>query len=51
MASIQNQAAWLPFAKARPLQVGPAPKPSPLPAEIVIKVAYVAINPVDYGVL
>ena len=50
MADIQNQAAWLPYAKATPLQVGPAPKPSPLPTEVVIKVAYTAINPVDYGV-
>ncbi|KAJ5370881.1 alcohol dehydrogenase [Penicillium cataractarum] len=49
MADIQNQAAWLPYAKATPLQVGPAPKPSPLPTEVVIKVAYTAINLVDYG--
>jgi NADPH:quinone reductase-like Zn-dependent oxidoreductase len=50
MAYIRNQAAWLPYAKATPLQVGPAPRPSPSSTEVVVKVAYVAINPLDCGV-
>lgn len=49
MAAIQNQAAWLPYAKATPLQGGPAPRPNLLPADLVIKVAYAAIHPVDCG--
>ncbi|OOQ89305.1 hypothetical protein PEBR_27341 [Penicillium brasilianum] len=49
MAAIQNQAARLPYAKATPLQGGPASRLNLLPADLVIKVAYSAINPVDCG--
>ena len=45
-----NRAAWLTAAKATPLVVGPGPKPAPLADEVVIRVGYVAINPVDWKV-
>lgn len=50
MASFENQAAWQTEAKARPLNVGPGPVPNPSEDEVVIKVAYAAVNPVDYMV-
>ncbi|KIW06957.1 uncharacterized protein PV09_02616 [Verruconis gallopava] len=47
---IKNEAAWLVAEKARPLQVRPAPPPPPNLAanEVVIKVAFAAVNPTDY---
>ncbi|KAJ5408943.1 alcohol dehydrogenase [Penicillium cosmopolitanum] len=48
MPSFINEAAWIASAKSKPLQVGPAPAPIPEENEIVIKVAYAAINPVDW---
>ena len=45
-----NRAAWLMAAKASPLVVGPGPKPMPLADEVVIRVAYAAINPIDWKV-
>jgi hypothetical protein len=42
-----NQAAFVTAKGKRPLKVGPAPVPNPGKNEVVIKVAYVAINPVD----
>lgn len=42
-----NKTAWLTAKGARPLQVGPGPVPNPAKNEVVIKVAYAAINPVD----
>lgn len=50
MPSFINEAAWIASAKSKPLQVGPAPAPIPEENEIVIKVAYAAINPVDWKV-
>ena len=44
-----NAAAWLTAAKARPLEVGPAPYVHPGANEVVVKNAAVAINPVDWG--
>lgn len=43
-----NEAAWHETEKAYPLVVGPAPMPKPGADEIVIKVAYAAINPSDH---
>jgi len=51
MTSItDNQAAWITEAKTRPLKVGPGPVPNPAENEVVIKVAYAAVNPTDWGV-
>lgn len=47
---LDNQAAWLPEEKARALEVGPGPRPSPEENEVVIKVAYAAVNPTDWKV-
>ncbi|TAQ87226.1 hypothetical protein B7494_g4450 [Chlorociboria aeruginascens] len=43
-----NQAAWLPTERARAVQVGPGPKPNPGELEVVIRVAYAAVNPTDW---
>lgn len=43
-----NKAAWLRYEKARSLEVGPGPTPSPAENEVVIKVASVAINAIDH---
>lgn len=42
-----NKAAWITEKGARPFKVGPGPIPDPAENEVVIKVAYTAINPVD----
>ena len=44
-----NTATWL-RAKAAPLEVAPAPYPSPEDNEIIIQNAAVAINPVDWAI-
>jgi NADPH:quinone reductase-like Zn-dependent oxidoreductase len=43
-----NVAAWLPYEKAPAMQIGPGPTPNPGENEVVIEVAYVAINPTDH---
>ncbi|CZR68146.1 related to oxidoreductase [Phialocephala subalpina] len=49
MAQItNNKAAWIPFEKAKYLEVGPGPTPDPGENEVVIKVAYAAVNPSDW---
>lgn len=45
-----NQAAWQPFEKSSYYKVGPAPAPIPTENEVVIKVAYAAVNPTDWKV-
>lgn len=42
-----NKAAWITEKGARPFKVGPGPIPNPAENEVVIKVAYTAMNPVD----
>lgn len=44
-----NNAAYLTATKA-PLQIQPAPYPSPADDEVVIKTRAVAINPVDHAI-
>lgn len=44
---IENKAAWITEKRSRPFKVGPGPMPNPAENEVVIKVAYTAINPVD----
>lgn len=45
-----NEAAWIPYEKAPAMEVGPGPVPNPAENELVIEVAYAAINPVDWKV-
>ena len=47
---IENKAAWIPRKGATPFEVGPAPAPEPAENEVVIEVAYAAVNPVDWKV-
>lgn len=50
MSSItNNQAAWIPTEKGQ-VKVGPGPTPSPRDNEVVIEVAYAAVNPTDWKV-
>lgn len=50
MPVFENKAAWITAAQANPLKVGPGPIPNPSDDEVVIKVAYAAVNPVDWKV-
>lgn len=47
---LKNEAAWIPSPRAKELQVGPGPEPNPSENEVVIKVGYAAVNPVDWKV-
>jgi NADPH:quinone reductase-like Zn-dependent oxidoreductase len=47
---LKNEAAWVVAEKAYPMEVKPGPTPNPSENEIVIKVAYAAVNPTDYKV-
>lgn len=47
---LKNEAAWITAAKTRPLKVGPGLDPNPSENEVVIKVAYAAVNPTDWKV-
>ncbi|KAF7885591.1 uncharacterized protein EAF02_004100 [Botrytis sinoallii] len=42
-----NEAAWIPTEKGQ-IKVGPGPTPSPRDNEVVIEVAYAAVNPTDW---
>lgn len=45
-----NQAAWIKTAKAKHFEVDTAPTAKAGPSEVVVKNAYVAINPVDWKI-
>ncbi|EKG22422.1 aflH/ adhA/ short chain alcohol dehydrogenase [Macrophomina phaseolina MS6] len=47
---VQNEAAWIVAAKAKPLKVGSAPEPHANAGEVVIKNAAVAVSPVDWKI-
>ena len=47
---MNNRAAWIKSRKQHPLVVEDAPAAHPGPEEVVIKNAYVAINPVDWKI-
>lgn len=44
----ENRAAYLMGEKVRPLSVKPAPYPSPGPAQLLVRVAAVAVNPIEH---
>ncbi|EED21997.1 zinc binding dehydrogenase, putative [Talaromyces stipitatus ATCC 10500] len=44
---LDNEAAWL-ESLGHPLKVGPGPQPDPADDEVVIIVAYAAVNPLDW---
>lgn len=50
MSTFANEAAWIVAEKARPLEVRAGPTPAPNADEVVIKVAYAAVNPTDFKV-
>ncbi|KAJ7748808.1 zinc-binding oxidoreductase CipB [Mycena maculata] len=50
MSTTENKAAWLTALKAYPLQVGPAPMPTPEATDVVIQVHSAALNPADPAV-
>jgi NADPH:quinone reductase-like Zn-dependent oxidoreductase len=51
VSDLKNEAAWLIGEKVTPLEVRPGPTPQPAVDEVVIKVAYAAVNPTDFKVL
>ncbi|KAJ5939218.1 alcohol dehydrogenase [Penicillium verhagenii] len=48
MTSFANEAAWLEGPNIQALKIGPGPAPNPAENEVVIKVVYAAVNPVDW---
>jgi NADPH:quinone reductase-like Zn-dependent oxidoreductase len=52
MSSITaNIAAWIPAEKARAMEIASGPTPNPAEDEVVIEVAYAAVNPTDWKVI
>ncbi|EWY79602.1 hypothetical protein FOYG_17237 [Fusarium oxysporum NRRL 32931] len=45
-----NQAVWIKGPKAYPLELGPAPFPTPRPGEVAIRPQSYALNPVEWKV-
>jgi NADPH:quinone reductase-like Zn-dependent oxidoreductase len=43
-----NKAAWIPAARAHPMEVGPAEYPKVGDGEVIVKAAAIAINPADW---
>lgn len=50
MSAFKNEAAWIMAEKAKEMEVKEGPAPDPAADEVVIKVAYAAINPSDWRV-
>jgi NADPH:quinone reductase-like Zn-dependent oxidoreductase len=48
MPKFPNEAAWQTAASVKPFEISPGPNPDPAENEVVIKVAYAAVNPVDW---
>jgi NADPH:quinone reductase-like Zn-dependent oxidoreductase len=48
MSAFKNEAAWIMTEKAKELEVREGPVPNPTAEEVVIKVAYAAVNPTDW---
>ncbi|KAJ7684304.1 chaperonin 10-like protein [Mycena polygramma] len=47
MSTTENKAAWLPSVQANPLEIAPAPMPTPEGTEVVVQVHSAALNPAD----
>ncbi len=43
-----NKAAWIPAARAHPMEVGPAEYPTVGAGELIVKAAAIAVNPMDW---
>jgi len=50
MAAVKNEAAWIMTKQAKEMEVRKGPVPDPTDEEVVIKVAYAAVNPTDWKV-
>ncbi|KAK4502240.1 hypothetical protein PRZ48_005665 [Zasmidium cellare] len=50
MSAFKNEAAWMMMKNAKELEVKEGPVPDPAAEEVVIKVAYAAVNPSDWRV-
>ncbi|KAJ6509198.1 chaperonin 10-like protein [Mycena vitilis] len=50
MSTTENKAAWLKTVKANPVEIGPAPMPTPEGTEVIVQVHSAALNPADAAV-
>lgn len=48
--TFHNEAAWQTAPNSKSFEIKPGPIPNPSEDEVVIKVAYAAVNPVDWKV-